>query len=257
MSESISPPQLPSELNPNLEVAFLPLQLTRTVGHSLARVDAASLRDLMRHHWRITANGRVFRQYYDLVNSRAEGKTVVSYEALARRVLKCDIRADFAFRNGDVLDLRLQNLIELKAGEPKPETPDVGPGSSFRELPEFPAAYNYRSANAATLASAFIVGRKSKLSNEQVRKLLDLVKDNVFGLAEAPLHMIADVIFDETRVKMTMTQVSQLLRGTLRYQEGYDYAAIRKVRPTAEQRAMQRQARRLKPDQWLIGTEKL
>ena len=214
------------------------LQHAKTGGCTLVRVDPQWRDVVMAHSWRSTRRGIVSRR---VEGFDAQSKRIVYTEHLALTVLGLPPYTKWRPVNGDPFDLRRQNLTTLDAGIAAAAANgamDVEPGSSFRALPEYAEAHKLQLEQGAKNLKLLRRGRPGRLTDAQVLGILEKVRTD--GLLKgASLSFIQGFIADEHGVEMTVSQISQLIKGTSCHIDGYDYDALARSRPTRSGRAVQ------------------
>lgn len=218
-------------------MTFLPLNLRDPNPRQLlAAVDECFLDDLLQYNWKCGSRGLVVRSYSNPVSSAKEGRKVTGVEHLARRILGITLGTPVFWVNGDPLDCRACNLLTSSASR------ELFPNRTVSQLDGYAEALKGRTANHAAFMAHQRAGfRYSRLTAEQVRQFLDDVQHQPFLGRKATLQHCVEHLEGETGVRVTLGQMSLILRGESLRVPGYNYEALRASRPTRHEVALQRE----------------
>jgi hypothetical protein len=251
MSDSVTP--LPSSDLPAGSV-FLPINCTSQRASAassyfgrplLALIDAARFDELDPIQWLTAATAAEARSsvVFRLVRSRstltASGKSRAIREKLAARVLNVHQEPDdkVAYRNGDRLDCRAANLVMRRDCAALGLDPDllVAPGSTFSGTNAFHRAYAQRMASRDELARRHAPGRKPTLTLDQVREVLETVRDQPwaqnqsYGWFRDEFFALPDTPW--SGAILSAATIRGILKGEQQRVPGFDYESIRQYLP--------------------------
>lgn len=201
------------------EFAFLPVNLDRNAGRQgrqlgLVRVDEELRAPLLRKawNWQKRTNGVFCREL-----------------ALQYEVLQVSKGTGIFFHNGDCLDFRRANLIPVQA----PENQDgcLAAGASFRHKDVYYEALRELHENLAYYR-AEAKSSRSRFSVAVTKEILEYVRKECSQLPVDAVRAQVSLVWNKGE-ELSSALFTQLLSGRTNVVPGYDYAALKKTRPTA------------------------
>ena len=236
----------PTPISPEA-AGYLPLNLRGNRSdrpHRLARIDPCFRDELLRFNWRTTVLGTVHRIFRDVLNSKAEGRTINHVEHLALRLLDLPPASEWHAQNGDILDLRMANL---RVGPAPDGAVNCEPGASFCGEASYAAAIQDLSQQRRLYIELLRLGPTPKLTEAQVKRLLEAVREHPL-LVGASLRTIAEYMDDEFHTIFYPSYLCRVLRGDALRVRDFDYESLKAVRRTRAQVAREHWQHRREED---------
>jgi hypothetical protein len=212
-------------------IGYLPLNLLsgkRDYGHRLARIDPAFRDELLQFNWRTTSTGIIYRVFRDVINSRSARRAINHVEHLALRLLDLPPGSEWYPPNGDRLDVRLLNLVP---GRPPKTFVEDACGESFRNEPNYVAARHDLARQRSFYLKLFRHGPVPKLTDTQVRELLEAVRDDPL-IRGTSLRNVARWMEKRFGFSFFPSYLHRVLRGDALRTPGFDYVSLLATRKT-------------------------
>lgn len=231
---------------------FIPVNVTQALrpnGDALAVVDVALFDqrpDVHRQLWRTTKGGTVWRQYQDRqAEPGPSGRTPRLTEQLLHVVGGWAPYSPSYAVNTDPLDCRRANAaLAAHLPEARERIAMYRPNSVVSQLEGYAEAINDLRTHAEFYRAVSSRTRVARLTREQVLAILNATLTGPMQGQTA--ESITGYIEAEFGVLVHVQQVRQILTGLSLRQPDFDYAALKRQRPSPRERALERWKNRQK-----------